>query len=258
MSKFLFRVFFVGISLLPLPASAAESSWAAAEQVRARIISSSDQAVLDIELSPGWHSYWRVPGDAGLPPRFDWSKSSNVSGVDVKWPVPRRMDEAGFVTFGYEGTYSLPLTVQKANPQDVAKLDLALDIMVCKEICIPQQLKLSLDMDGAASDHASAIESALRNIPKTDGPITIDNVVNGPDAVVVTATSRNNFSEVDAFITVGETVFTAKPVVMPDDKDPHKVMVTIAKPASAANLTGKDVNVVLVSGDQAAEKNVKF
>lgn len=258
MSKSLFIIIFGTILGFISSAHAAESQWATADQVRTRIIASESRAVLEMELSAGWHTYWRAPGDAGLPPRFDWTASTNVDNVQVAWPIPQRFDEMGLVTFGYKGTSRFPLTVTRKDPAAPAKLALTLDVMVCNEICIPQQLKLTADMDGTASPQGAIIDSAMRLIPKTDGVIKIDTVVNGPDAVVVTTTSSNVFDGVDAFVTTGDAVFTAVPEITIDPNDPHKAMVKLVKPKSLIDLTGKDVIVVIVSGGQAAEKAFKF
>lgn len=259
MSKSLFK-FILGTILIgfSFPVQAAESTWATADQVRARIITSESRAILEMELSEGWHTYWRVPGDAGLPPRFNWSTSTNVDNVVVSWPVPQRFDELGLVTFGYKGMTRLPLTVTRKDVSAPAKLDLVLEVMVCNEICIPQQLHLSVDMNGIVSPQAAIIDSAMRYIPKADGAIVIDTVVDGPEAIVVTATSSNVFEAVDAFVTSGDTAFTATPEIAIDSKDPHRALIRIVKPKSLSSLTGKDVTVVLSSGGQAGEKSVKF
>src|ERR1700704_2104124 len=76
------------------------------------------RAGLEIRLKPGWHTYWRYPGDAGVPPRFDFAGSQNVKAVEVLWPAPRRLPEAGLDTIGYDRDVTLPLRV---TPQDPAK-----------------------------------------------------------------------------------------------------------------------------------------
>src|ERR1700730_2240676 len=67
------------------------------------------RAGIEIRLSRGWHTYWRYPGDAGVPPRFDFAGSQNVKGVEVLWPAPRRLPEARLTALGYDRDVILPL-----------------------------------------------------------------------------------------------------------------------------------------------------
>ncbi len=240
----------------------ADVPWVSADQVRARLIpGDKGEAALEIELSPGWHSYWRVPGDAGLPPVFNWEKSTNVSGVDVSWPFPKRMDELGMTTFGYEGAVMFPLKINAAKDGGATDLKLGLDIMVCKDICIPQHLDLSLD--NAAPQEGARIDFAKRRVPGDNGPgLSINTVVAGPDALVITVESARDFVLQDAFVTTIDTALNTKPEVTPVANNKHKAMITIAKPQDIADfpawLAGKEVSVIVVSGNAAVEKIMKF
>src|SRR6185436_9769338 len=69
------------------------------------------RAGIEIKLKNGWHTYWRYPGDAGVPPRFDFAGSQNVKSVEVLWPAPQRIPEQGLVAIGYTGDVILPLAV---------------------------------------------------------------------------------------------------------------------------------------------------
>src|SRR5436309_73004 len=76
------------------------------------------RAGVEIRLKAGWHTYWRYPGDAGVPPRFDFAQSENVDAVSVLWPAPRRIAEQGSTVLGYIDGLILPLTVL---PKDGSK-----------------------------------------------------------------------------------------------------------------------------------------
>jgi len=252
-----------------MPVYAAETPWVNAESARARLIAKDQAAALELDLPEGWHTYWRVPGDAGLPPRFDWSASENVKNVDIQYPYPSRMDEQGIVTFGYEGSTVFPLKITPIDAAKPVKLDLKLDVMVCKDICIPQSLKLSLTTNGAAvGDEAAIFKRAADKIPFDDaaalkeGLVIIDAVVLGPDAIVVTAHSKNYFKNADIFANAGDRAFTAKPEITIDAKDAHKAMIKLPKPSDIENissfLSGKTLDVVLVMDGHAAQKAVKF
>src|ERR1043166_473647 len=95
MGRFVLSLLAFVVATLSAPARAHESPWAVGAQAEARLLAArgADAAIhggVEIRLKPGWKTYWRYPGDAGVPPRFDWSKSENVAAVDVKWPAPER------------------------------------------------------------------------------------------------------------------------------------------------------------------------
>lgn len=153
-------------------ASAASSDTVAAGEAKVRLLASglSDTnsapvfvGGVEITLTPGWKTYWRYPGDAGIPPRFDWSGSENLAKVEVLYPAPKRiMDGSGTTSIGYETRVIFPLRIY---PKDAAKpvtLKLKLDFATCEKLCIPADANLSLSF--SAKD---AIEPALTGAEKT-------------------------------------------------------------------------------------------
>ena len=99
-------------------------------------------AGIEIELADGWKTYWRMPGESGVPPEFDWSGSSNLQAVELRWPAPRRYhDEAG-ETIGYAGRVVFPLTVRPVDAAQPVELSLDLQYAVCKDICIPARAEV--------------------------------------------------------------------------------------------------------------------
>jgi DsbC/DsbD-like thiol-disulfide interchange protein len=124
------------------------------------------RAGIEIRLMTGWHTYWRYPGDAGVPPQFDFAGSQNLKAVEVLWPAPRRLQEAGLDTIGYERGVILPLRV---TPQDSAKpvtLRLKLDYAVCEKLCVPAEAKGELALAGAASAQDAPLAAAEARVPQ--------------------------------------------------------------------------------------------
>jgi DsbC/DsbD-like thiol-disulfide interchange protein len=124
------------------------------------------RAGLEIRLKPGWHTYWRYPGDAGVPPRFDFAGSQNVKAVEVLWPAPQRIPEEGMVAIGYTGDVMLPIAIV---PQDVSKpvlLHLKLDYAVCEKLCVPAEGKAELLLTGGPSSQDAALAAAAARIPR--------------------------------------------------------------------------------------------
>ncbi|MFN3281549.1 MAG: protein-disulfide reductase DsbD domain-containing protein [Tabrizicola sp.] len=117
-------------------------------------------AALDLRLAPGWKTYWRSPGDAGIPPSFDWSGSENVRSVRLHWPAPDVFQVNGMQTIGYHDRLVLPVEVTPEDPARPIRLRVRMDLGVCDEICMPATVELGSDLaaPGAPDD---AIRSAL-------------------------------------------------------------------------------------------------
>src|SRR3974390_586917 len=105
-------------SLLMFEARAQDASpWQQDAHSAARLLAGSRSGAvllggIAFQLKPGWHTYWRTPGDSGVPPRFDFSKSDNVEAVTVLWPAPKKFDDgAGGVSLGYPAQVGLPLRI---------------------------------------------------------------------------------------------------------------------------------------------------
>lgn len=148
----------VGAALLVAGiAGAAESRWVVGPYSSSRLILAAQpdaaalRAGLELRLEPGWKTYWRYPGDAGLPPRFDFSASSNVRAVDVAWPAPHRFEAAGTVSIGYADSVVFPLTVHPVDPARPVTLSVSLDYAVCGTLCIPAAAQLQLTAPPALS-----------------------------------------------------------------------------------------------------------
>lgn len=271
-----FLLFAVAIFAVSPARAAPESPWASADYLQARLISAPAviegntkalQAALELRLEEGWHIFWRMPGDGGLPPKLDWSASENINGVDISWPVPRRIETYGLYSFGYEDHVILPLLVVRTAPDRPARINLKADIMVCKDICVPQQVSLSLDIPAQGSGgrrYEAIISRALETVPlKEDTPgLKLDSMVLGPDAIVVRAYAAKGWEEADLFVESGDLYITAPPQIEPDEEDARYATLRVAKPEGVENLyttlLGVPLTLTLVAGDQAIEKDFSF
>ena len=161
-------------ALPPGAAHAAEASpWDEDARSGARLIAGNPaagggalRAGVEIKLAPRWKTYWRYPGDSGVPPRFDFSGSRNVKSVAVAWPAPHRVHDESGTTIVYTDAVIFPLRVV---PQDAAKpveLNLKLGYAVCHDICIPKDAKAELALDRDASALDAALTAAEAQVPK--------------------------------------------------------------------------------------------
>lgn len=155
-------------------ARAAEAStWAPSAQSRARLIDAGPSshapgllAGLEISLAPHFITYWRDPGDAGVPPSFSFTGSTNLKSAAVRYPAPRRLDEAGAKAFGYERDVVFPIEVEPLDPSRPVALAVALDYATCHEICLPAHADLRLQLDGEAGLEAMRVRDALAAVPR--------------------------------------------------------------------------------------------
>ncbi|MFZ1467406.1 MAG: protein-disulfide reductase DsbD domain-containing protein, partial [Paracoccaceae bacterium] len=94
-------------------------------------------AAVTLDLAPGWKTYWRSPGDAGIPPQFDWSASENLKSVRIHWPAPIVFHTNGYATIGYKGGVVLPVEVEAKDPSRPVTLRAEVQLGICRDICLP-------------------------------------------------------------------------------------------------------------------------
>ena len=170
------------------PALAADASpWDGAERAAVRLIAGGQRGAADatvhragveIRLAPGWKTYWRYPGDSGVPPRFDFARSRNVKSVTVRWPAPQRLTDESGTSIGYKHDIVFPLEVV---PQDAAKpveLVLGIDYAVCEKLCVPADGKAELTIGGKGGAQDGKIAQSEALVPRpaalgADGALAI-------------------------------------------------------------------------------------
>lgn len=123
-------------------------------------------AALQVKLAPGWHTYWRAPGAAGIPPQFDWAGSKNISSARFHWPIPDIYEQNGMRFLGYENELILPI---EFTSSETSTLVVNGEVMmgVCEDICMPYTATFqgTFDLDAAAAN-TSKIKTSLKNQPK--------------------------------------------------------------------------------------------
>jgi DsbC/DsbD-like thiol-disulfide interchange protein len=158
------------------------------------------------QLQSGWKTYWRTPGDSGVPPRFDFSKSDNVEAVTILWPAPTRFpDGAGGTSLGYQKQVVLPLRIAVKNPDKPVTLRAAINYAVCEKICIPVEANAELAFTSVASTEDSSLFAALDTVPKPatigdPNPLTIRDVKREGKLGVVVDVAAPDASEVNLFV----------------------------------------------------------
>lgn len=181
------------------------------------------------QLEPGWKTYWRTPGDSGVPPRFDFSKSDNIDAVTVLWPAPSKFpDGAGGHSLGYKNQVVLPLRIAATNADKPITLRATVNYAVCAKLCIPAEASLELAFASVASAEDSTLAAALDTVPKParigdPNPLTIRDVKReGQSTVTVDVATPNPEDDVSLFVE-GPTPDWALPIPTPLNHAPRGV-----------------------------------
>jgi DsbC/DsbD-like thiol-disulfide interchange protein len=136
------------------PALAGDASaWDGDQRAAVRLIAGAQRgtvrrAGIEIRLAPGWKTYWRYPGDSGIPPRFDFSHSKNVKSVTVRYPAPHRLTDESGTSIGYKHGVVFPLDIVPQNAAQPVMLAVKADYAVCEKLCIPAEGKAELNVTG--------------------------------------------------------------------------------------------------------------
>ena len=163
------------LAAVPHASKASEASpWDNGTHSAARLIAAGamrDQgavrlrAGVELKLRPGWKTYWRYPGDSGVPPRFDFARSENVRDVTVLWPAPRRFSDGSGTSIGYAERVVFPLRVVPADERKPVLLRVDLDYGVCEKLCVPVDAKLELALTTRATAHDSVLAASEAQVP---------------------------------------------------------------------------------------------
>lgn len=161
-----------GVTNLSTPARAqqddAASAWSSGTHSQVRLVAggrTSDggyRVGVEIRMNGDFKTYWRVPGDAGVPPVFDWSASSNMGSVSLRWPAPRRFVDAGVTTLGYRDRVIFPAVIRAVDAGKPVTVTLNLDYAVCDRICIPAKGTVTMRLPEAAETSQTAILASFR------------------------------------------------------------------------------------------------
>src|SRR4051812_24199452 len=249
-----------------LPAQGAAGPWQRTETVEGRLIAAVEgTGTLDriplglhLRMKPGWKTYWRSPGDAGLPPQLSWEGSGNLASTDFRWPAPHRFTLFGIETFGYDGEVVFPITARPAQPEQPLDLKASVDLLVCSEICVPQHLDLTLTVPAgpAASSGGDAnLIARFASYVPGDGAASglgIESVRTSGKGLVVTATGREPFVDPDLFVeNAAGAVFGAPTVAFADGN--RRITITLPATGQPMPLNGLPVTLTLVDGARSME-----
>lgn len=245
------------------------TDWSGSGHSAARLLAGGRQgtnllAGVAVTLDPGYLTYWRNPGEAGVPPTFDASGSDNVASVAAAFPAPQKLDEGGVEAFGYQDAVTFPLRVTPRDPGRPVTLALTFAYAVCATQCLPASARFRLALPQQVSPETSAeVERALATVPRettlgAPGPVAVERIVAGsadgrPGLTVTARASDQSALFVEApegwywqaaparAMGDGTVIFTVTALDHPKEGglDLAAVNLTLVDPAGAVTVAGR-------------------
>lgn len=232
-------------------------------------------AGLEIALDSGFKTYWRDPGESGLPPVFKWSGSENLARVEVVWPAPVRFPDGPGYSIGYADRVILPLAAVATDPSKPIVLRLDLDYAVCDKQCIPEKGSVALPLPlSGESPHLRAVGDFFARVPKRValnefpdglGLQSVTHRAGDPPVLIATVVAPRYAKGLDLFVEGPDGAFFGSPKITP---------LGVAQPGSPLPLEASqyalpleqkprgnpvwDLRLTLVSQDAAIEHSLRL
>lgn len=248
------------------------SPWIASTDSKVRLVSGTVDidgapqllAGVQLRMDPGWKTYWRNPGDSGVPPTFDWTGSENLKHAEVLYPAPHRFADAGGTAIGYDDQVVFPVKLTPERDGEPIELKLVFAFGLCKDLCIPNEVSLGFTLDGnVGKGDALLLDNYLARTPRParDGVLpSVGGIEAKLDAdkpeILVDAVFPPGATATDLFIDGGDVFVPVPAPLGPIDGGKQRFAVTFASPADAAALKGKSLMLILVS-DQGSTETVR-
>ena len=252
-----------------LAASLGQSPWMDQTNSKVRLVSgtvtgdegSALYAGVQLRMEPGWKTYWRNPGDSGVPPRFDWSGSKNLKSAEVLYPAPHRFADAGGTAIGYDNDVVFPVKITPERSGEPIELSLTFDYGLCKDLCIPNEVTLgvALPPDLGKGD-ALLLETALARVPKPAQAHALPRIariaaeLDGPaPGLKIEALFPPGASGTDLFIESPDVIVPVPKALGPLEDGKQHFTVAFFSPSEVAAIKGKPLTFTLVSNEGSTE-----
>ena len=247
-----------GFTSFPAFAQTGRSDWDTSDHSRIRLLllpaESNGRATagVEVQLEPGWHTYWQVPGEAGVPPQFDFSGSENIAAVNVNYPIPERYVAYGTVSVIYKERVVFPLDVDISDPTKPVRLSVNLFYGACADVCIPVKSNVATmvapesEPDPLARLAISEFRSRLPREPKNG--FFVKRAVMGEAELTIHAVVPPDSKDVDLFVKGPDDWYNGQPelVSLSDGRATFRLS-TRGIPEGAE--ISKKFDMLLVSGE---------
>jgi DsbC/DsbD-like thiol-disulfide interchange protein len=268
------------VSALLLPATAtATDGWQAGYKHRTRLIAKTvptksgaikRYAFFQIELEPGWKTYWRHPGEAGgIPPDLSTQDASNLKSAKLLYPAPKRMSDEVGDTIGYKDHVTFPIVVEAEDPTKPVELKLQINFGICDKICVPADASYDVTLPTKAGAQLSdSLQDVIDRIPhqaderqssdpkflgvgKPDGTAS----ASGDIAIPFSVRFPEGLAGADAFIEAPAGLFVPVPQKKTELDSKSREYVIVLRQNEYQDLKGKMMRLTMVSnhGNSEAE-----
>lgn len=249
----------IAIAAIPLVATATAARSEIPEPFKVSLITGVQeggvwQAGILVELEPDWRTYWRMPGDSGIPPQFDWAGSQNAAAIEVGFPVPRRFNDAGSETIGYHDRVVFPVVVKPEKLDAGVSLKLGMFFAVCKDICIPAKAKVEAALATSAAN--PLLDEWRKRVPRIaaagDSPFVMAarfDIREKRPALVLSLKEQVQ----DIFVESETSAYFEKPRF---DSAAGEAWLPIANFKDTAKLRGVPLKLTLVTGESGIEQTL--
>ncbi len=218
-------------------------------------------AYLELQLEPGWKTYWRTPGDSGVSPEATWVKSQNLARTAMSFPAPHRLADQGGESIGYKDRVVLPILIERVNTKAPVELATTLNFGVCKNICVPVEVDLmAACFDGGTSDD---IATAIETVPRAPGHLRATDpklvAVNGSVAtpapkLMIDIDFGVGSTDADLFLEAPDGLYVPLPARATADANGRaRFVVDLSKTLDPKELLGKPLRLTMVSSKGASE-----
>ena len=220
-----------------------------------------------IRLEGGWKTYWRSPGAAGIPLRASWTGSQNLARAELDWPFPKRFSQDGIASFGYADEVVLPIRIVTSRRGQGLRLRAQVSYAVCREICVPLEATLALDLpakDGsetaarASQVHRHLIERYRARVPGGDGLVIEDTRLQAgkPPVLAVTVRSQVALKSPDLIVEGPPEQAFGRPTFERLGSNRGILRLAVEPDLGAPPFAGGRLVLTLIDGDRAIEKSI--
>ncbi len=252
-------LFLIAAIAFAAPANAANSDWTKTPGGSVRLIidnpvqpSPEIRGALQIDLDPGWKTYWREPGDAGVPPELDLTESTNIKSFALSFPTPHRFDDGNTHWAGYKKPIALPVTLTLADPAKPAHLKGHAFLGICETICIPVKAEFDFAVDNTKPTDPltkTLIDSAFEQLPgQATTTFGVRSAIRKDDHVRMTVDLPSDDPNTDIFVAGGGIVTFGMSKLKSREA---KSAVFAVRITSGKDKKTPPLNYTLVQGDNA-------
>lgn len=255
------------LAIAPAEASDAGSESVTLEKAKLSLLDGGEGedgrllAGLSINLARGVKTYWRMPGDSGLPPIFDFSASRNVKSVAIEWPLPTRIADPSGTILGYEERVIFPLRVTAENPKAPVSLTVTLDFGLCDVLCLPAKATLTRELASGGAARAS-IESFLARVPAKIAlnAATLPSLASveskAKTAPALVLSFRSEAALQDVFVEGPDSWYFGQPLITAVGDGTYRATLPVEQKPASARFGGLALTVTAVGENGATETSV--